>query len=215
MKFNYLLSALFLLVTVTLSAQKPFEGKIVYKIDYPSLPEEMKGMEGMLPKETIVYTKGTKSRSETASLMGNQVVISDSKKDYGVVLMDMIGQKIAIEPTAEEMKDSKERSDKMVVKYLNETKTIAGIKCKKATITSPDEEFPLEVYYTEEYSNYNTNDMKQLKGMPLEYSIKANGLEMRMVAQTVKAEKVADSMFEVPADYQKMTSQELEKMFGQ
>jgi len=215
MKINYLFATLFLFMSFTLFAQKPFEGKIVYKIDYPALPDEMKGMEGMLPKETIVYTKGTKSRTETASLMGNQVVISDAKKDYGVVLMDMIGQKMAIEPTAEEMKDAKDRNDKMTVKYLNETKTVAGIKCKKAIISAADEEFPLEVYYTEEYSNYNANDMKQLKGMPLEYSIKANGLEMRMVAQSVTAEKVADSQFEIPADYQKMTSKELEQMFGQ
>jgi hypothetical protein len=215
MKISHLLSIAAVAVSFVLNAQKPFEGKIVYKIDYPTLPDEMRGMEGMLPKETVVYAKGSKSRSETPSLMGNQVVISDAKKDYGVVLMDMMGQKMAIEPTAEDMKDAKVRNEKMKIEYLNETKTVAGIKCKKAIITAEDEEFPLVVFYTEEFSNYNASDMKQLKGMPLEYTMKANGMEMRMVAQSVTPEKVDDKKFEVPADYQKMTSKDLEKMFGQ
>ena len=86
-KMKLLVMAL-LVIPAMLSAQKDFEGEIVYGIEYMSVPPEMQGMESMLPLEMTVYHKGAMIRSEQDSPSGKQVSIVDHNKPYAVVLID-------------------------------------------------------------------------------------------------------------------------------
>lgn len=199
--------------TTTLIAQKDFEGKLSFSINYLDLPEDMKMMESMLPKEMLFYVKGSKARMEQAAVMGSQtVVIMDTKTDVSIVLMDFLGQKMAIEPTAEELKESKSKSERIEIKLSDETKTIAGFECKKVTMVDPETKTPVTVWFTDAIQN-GMSQLPGVPGMPLEYTVDQEGMRMRITATEISKEKVSDELFKVPAGYEKMTSEELQKKF--
>ena len=74
------------------------------------------------------------------------------------------------------------------------------------------------IWFTEEISNHmNTSNengyqFQGIKGMPLEYEIKAqNGMSMKMTATSVSKETVADSKFVIPDGYKETTVEEMQK----
>ncbi|MEX1189435.1 MAG: DUF4412 domain-containing protein [Bacteroidia bacterium] len=199
---------------------QPFEGKITFSINFPSIsdPQTM----AMLPKEATAYYKGSKSRMEMNMAMGmKQVTISDVSSEKTVSLMDMMGQKYAIE-VENDKEESKEMQDKVEVKNTKETKKIAGYTCTKAIITYPNpekekEEINMTVWFTEELEaskGFMTGPMKKIKGAILEYSIDQGAMSMLLSAKEVAKQAVKDDMFTVPADYKKVTQEELKNMMG-
>ena len=51
------------------------------------------------------------------------------------------------------------------------------------------------------------------KGFPLQYSLNQQGMKMTYQAKSIK-EDVADSAFQIPPGYEKMTKEEFEKQMG-
>lgn len=198
-------------------AQKNFEGTIKYALTYEDLPAEMAAMEAMLPDEMITIIKGEKSRLEQSMGMGmSSVTITDMKKGSGVLLMDMMGKKMAMEMTKEEFEkmDKKNASKKEPeFKYMDETKEIAGYKCKKAVVVV-EGAGEMEVYYTEDLPSGANKQFEGLKGFPLEYKIAQGPMKIKVTAESVKMEKVDKKLFEIPDGYDKMTFEEFQKSMG-
>ena len=195
----------------SISAQT-FEGKITFGIDY-ELPEAMEAQRSMLPSEMIIYIAKGHVRIEQKTMMGEQNVITDTKAKTSVLLMNMMGKKIAITMTD----DGKEKPTPKIV-YSKDTKTIAGYECKKATYITEDEageEQEMEVYYTEEIPAEANDKLPGLKGYPLEYSINAQGMLMTLAAKTVSKEKVSKKLFEIPEGYEEMSMEDFMKSMGQ
>lgn len=202
-----------------------FEGKVTYSIsvDNPNMPPQAKAMiEG---SEVIVYIKGTKSRADVNMGFQNTTTITDTKANTSVMLMEVMGNKYKIKP--DDKKDTEKKSD-VSVKYLDDTKEIAGYKCKKAEITFKDNTETKQtttIYYTEEISNHmgydsRNSQFKDIKGMPLEYEIQAqNGMKMKMSAKSVNKESVPENKFDIPSDYKETTmeqvQQDMQKMMQQ
>lgn len=206
------------MISINSTAQN-FEGKVNYELSFPGMeiPDEQKAM---MPKEMIMYCKGVNSRVEMAMGMGmTQTTISDGKKKEAITLMDIMGNKTAIKSTEEDMK-KKTGESAPVVKLLDETKTVAGYKCKKAIITIKDKkegEITMPVWYTEEITTYNSqwaSQYKGIKGMMMEYEIKASGMTMKMTAKSVTKEAVSDAKFTIPEGYKVMTAEEFQKSMG-
>lgn len=107
---------------------------------------------------------------------------------------------------------------KLTFKETNETKLIAGYKCKKVIATKvsdPSEVF--DVYYTPDIGPENSNALtpyKELKGMPLDYRVLRLGLEMHFIATCVKSEEIKDTEFDVPSYYKILTRPEFDKEFN-
>ncbi len=153
--------------------QDRFEGKIVYSIQYLSLSDNLKGMEFALPSETTIYIKGSKVRTEMDVAYGKQIIILDKETKTGLMLMDMMGMKIAITMSKEDIEEEEKGMKDIEVTYLNEFKKIAGYKCQKGIINSEDEEGEptrTEVYITEKIPNVMSN-LGNLKGFALEYTV--------------------------------------------
>lgn len=195
-----------------------FEGKIVYtmSVDNANMPPEAKAM--MQGSEFTIYVKGTKSRTDMNMMMQNTTTINDSKTKTSVTLMEVMGNKYKIKNN--ESKNETEKMPDVTVKNLDETKTIAGYKCKKAEITFKDKtgkSVSSNIYYCEEITNSMGHDkrsyqFKDIKGMPLEYEINAdNGMKMKMTAQSVSKESVPDSKFDIPSGYKETTVEEMQK----
>ena len=198
-------------------AQKKFEGTIKFDLSYEDLPAEMAAMEAMLPDEMVTVVKGEKSRLEQSMGMGmSSVTITDMKKGSGILLMDMMGKKVAMEMTKEELeKMDKNGSSKKKpeFKYIDGEKEIAGFKCKKAIVVL-EGAGEMELYYTEGLPAGASTQFEGLKGFPLEYTIAQGPMKIKVTASSVKQEKINSSLFEIPDGYDKMTFEEFQKSMG-
>ena len=198
-------------------AQKKFEGTIKFDLSYEDLPAEMAAMEAMLPDEMVTVVKGEKSRLEQSMGMGmSSVTITDMKKGSGILLMDMMGKKVAMEMTKEELeKMDKNGSSKKKpeFKYIDGEKEIAGFKCKKAIVVL-EGAGEMELYYTEDLPAGASTQFEGLKGFPLEYTIAQGPMKIKVTASSVKQEKINSSLFEIPDGYDKMTFEEFQKSMG-
>jgi GLPGLI family protein len=214
-----LLSA-FLLILNAYAQDKKFEGTIVYSITIEgmeNLPPEAAGM--MKNMEMTYSIKNEHFRMDTKTMMSNTIVISDSKKQTAFTLMDMMGSKFMIRVKPEDIKKEADAPAPKIT-LLNETKVIAGYTCKKASITmnldpGADKgtgEITTIVYYTDKIANisaYGTK-FKGLTGFPLEYSIDASGMKMKMTATSIIREKIEESKFTMPPGYKETTAEEIQ-----
>ncbi len=219
MKNLILISSLIcvMLFSSSIHAQN-FEGKIKMKMEVVDVPKEMEQMKAMMESTITTYTKGKKSRLEMSnSMTGNTVVISDLTKNEVVMCMDMMGKKTAVVSNTEEYKtkNGNESNPKMEYTSTNETKIVAGHVCKKtiAKIAHEGEKMEMEIWYAPDIQNTNL-EMSDVPGMPLEYSMKMDQFTMHFIASEVAVESVPDSKFEIPADYERMTSEEFQKQMS-
>lgn len=219
MKFNTIWAvALMLVFALSASAQKDFQGTVVYGMEYIELPAQMEGMEAMLPKEMTMMIKGDRTRVDQALGMGmRQSSIIDTKNKTMVMLMDMMGQKMKVQMDLDEMEQkekSKGKKSDVKIEYVDEQKTIAGFKCKKALVTSKGDENSIEVYYTEDLPSSASREFEGLKGFPLEFGKADAGMSIKITATQVDRSKVDDSNFDIPEGYQEMDPAMLEKIMG-
>jgi GLPGLI family protein len=219
---KFILSALLVLIQSAAILAQPFEGKILFSIEFPGMNDPQTA--AMLPKEAVSYFKAKKSRMEMNMMMGmKNVTISDASTGNSVVLMDMMGQKYAIQNKSEDTdKATKELESKAKVEITKETKTIAGYTCKKAILEFPSEKNPKEnskmtVWFTEDIEvdkGYIKGPMSKIKGSILEFSVNEGPMAMILSAKSVVKEKVSDDKFITPEGYKSVTQEELQMMMG-
>ena len=199
-----------------------FEGKIVFEISLVGTNDPQ--MQAMMPKETVAYFKKNKSRMEMNMMMGmRNVTISDGDTKSAVTLMDMMGQKYAITNDGKSVSpEQKKMMEDTKVEVTKETKKIAGYTCTKAIITVPaggklKEATSMEIWFTKDLSlnkEFVAGPMGKIEGSALEFSIKQNGIDMKFSARDVLKQPVSDDLFLIPAEYKKMTQEELMKTLG-
>lgn len=198
------------------SIAQDFEGKMTMTIEYEEVPEEIEPYLSMLPKESTLYVKGTKTRIEQNTMGGSNITIMDSKTNKGYIIMNMMGQKSAFEMDGTDEAVVKKDTVKPEVKILDETKEIAGYKCKKATVKYSSEEEPMIVWFTEEIKGvYNQQyNGVGINGAIMEYTVNAQGMEMKMSITKISKETVSDDKFTVPEGYEIKSQKEMMKMMG-
>lgn len=210
MKSIFVLLAL--LFTFQISAQQ-FEGEITYSISYLEVPEEIQGMESMLPTEMKYYFSGDKMAIQQSTMFGTQSVVMDNASNTGFVLMDMIGQKIALK-----VDDTKGEEETAVpaVNKTSETKKIAGYNCTKYLLKM-DEMDDTEIWATTELKAKMgaKSPLGTVDGFPLEYVSAKDGVKTRLTATSVSEKTVESAMFQIPEGYTIMTQEEMNSMFGQ
>lgn len=207
-----------LLLMSTLVAAQDFEGVVSYDIEI-SMQNATPEMAARMPKKSVLYIKAHHVRQETKGGMMEQTMLIDDQKREVVMLMDMMGQKMAIKSTMDELEKNNTRDVAKYYdfKYTEETKTIAGFTCKKVLMipktpkSSNQEDFVMEVWYATDISN-RLNELKQMPGLPLQYSMDAGVFRMNYTATSVERKKVADSLFEIPKDYTLTTSEQMNQM---
>lgn len=201
--------------TINLSAQI-FEGIVVYTISFENsgLPPEAIAM--LKGAESVVYIKGEKRRMDMSTAMQSTISIIDSKAKTVTTAMDIMGQKYLIKMNEADLNKEKAEAPVTSIKYLDETKVIAGYKCKKAEVTmkmKEGKEQTFVVFYTDQIPTSDTkNVFEGLKGMPLEYSIAQGGVNMTFSTKSIEKTPVPDSKFELDkAGYKETTLEELQK----
>ncbi len=219
-----------LLITIVWSsfAQQQFEGKIIYDMSFPTTKELNTKTMKMAPKEIVVVTmflKGHKMRMETLTLLNNSISFYDTKSKTLISLMDIKGQKTAVVTDKEEMEKEEKQNpvnEKPEIKFLDETKEIAGYPCKKAEIVLNKKTMEiLIVYYTDKIKSDAVKENpkwllahhKEIPGVVLEYKIMNQKDEIfNVTAKQVSAELIADNNFIIPADYKKVSEEKMNKL---
>lgn len=222
-KYTYASVVLVLLslLSFAFTTQKKLtEGVVDFAITFSDLSPEMKEAEAMLPKTLTMYFKGQSFRGEMPSAMGNTITMYNAEKKEYYVLMDMMGQKMAIKQTEQEMKQEqkKESVKNLKVTLSRETKVIAGYTCNKAIISFDIEgkSEKLECFYTPMLPSSSNNNsapgFDQIKGFMMEYGMNMGGIKMKITAQKVREQKVNSNLFNVPEGYTIKTKEELQQM---
>ncbi|HOZ29282.1 MAG TPA: DUF4412 domain-containing protein [Bacteroidales bacterium] len=224
MKTTFGLLCILLSLSITISGYaqkakkvKSFGGIITYDITY-----EGEGIDAttlaQLPSQLVVSINGNKIRNEQISPLYSMSSISNFDDGSTIVLIDMMGMKIAVNQSKEEMeKNLAEAGIKdPEIKILDETKVIAGYNCKKAEVTTGED--VVEVYFTDELivpaGINDQNGFKGINGLLMQYTVNQQGMIMTMTVKEIKKAKVKSGMFVIPDDYEIKTAEELGGMLG-
>ena len=203
-KFLMGMVTLFLLVSFV-NAQKPFEGKVKYKMYFNQANDAM---------EMAYFIKGSTARIEMQNEGMEQVMLIF--EDKMVMLIPDQNMYMEFNKTADEYMDDYQETHEKPIK-TNETKTILGYKCEKWIVKSYDNE--TEIWLTEGLGNYmfmgNPMDRKQ---SAWQKSIMGNSFFPLLVitrdekgkeiykqeVTEIKAMSLSADMFQIPSGYQKM-----------
>ena len=205
------------LLLSSFAPEKEFTGTIVYNITY-DMENIDPQMASYLPKTMKMTVKAPFSKSEVSMGMGSNISIFNTETGTGVSLMDMMGQKLAIQVTEEDIKEEMDSAGDVEVVKLDETKEILGYTCKKAVVKVKEGDQELIVFYTDELGtgleNENNPLFKDIDGMMLEFSMNQNNMNMHFTAVNVDKRKVSDKEFETPEGYKEVSREEMQSMFG-
>jgi len=196
---------------------KSFGGIVTYDITYEGEDIDATTL-AQLPSQLVVSISGNKIRNEQISPFYSMASISNLDDGSTIVLIDMMGMKIAVNQTKEDMEKNLEEAgiEDPVINILDETKVIAGYNCKKAEVTTGED--MVEVYFTEEVvvpaGINDQNGFKGINGLLMEYTVNQQGMVMTMTVKEVKKAKVKAGMFVIPDDYEIKTVEELGGLLG-
>jgi GLPGLI family protein len=195
-------------VAPKVSTDDTFEGVVTYtmSIDNPQAASMMQN------SSLKIYMKAGKVKTITDMGMQKYTTFSDkSTPDAPIILVEVMGNKYQLKTDPAKKKDD----TKPVIKYTDETKTVAGYTCHKAeiTVTGKDgQSYTTNVYYTEDLPSYSgsRDQFQGLKGFPLEYTMSQQGMNISIAATNVSKQSVTDDTFTVPSGYKLMTAEEMQ-----
>ncbi len=199
-------------------AGKISEGKISYKIDLSS--SEM----GMLEKQLLQMAKLNISFKDAMmktefdmGMMGTTVVVDGNTKS-GLMLFNAMGNKTAAKMTTADLSQKEKAKGTYTVEYSDETKEIAGYKCKKAMLKM-ENGANLTLFYSEDIQPAKMNTdftYSEIKGFPLEMQMDMNGMKFNMVASSVEGAALSADNFSmaIPEGYTETTMAQFSGMMG-
>ncbi len=193
------------------------EGSIEYTA---SVVDVNNPLASMAPSKMLIKFKNNKTCVEINAGMGlfNTSYISNPETKTLVQVVKLLNKKFWTMENENELK--KEIADyKIKITPTEETKVIAGYKCKKAKVSYLDEDSTstFDIYYTKDINiqNFNfANPFAPIDGVLLQYQVKRFGIEMKFVATKITKEPVDDATFQVPDDYKKISMKEMNALFG-
>jgi hypothetical protein len=211
-KILSLLLALALFAGSTMAqSKKYFEGTIQFSFDFSGGGPEMEMAKAFMPTGYTFQVKGDNVRMRMnggmGAMMGDMVVNGNKNKSF--FLNDA-------NKTAMTLPESKEEETpdaaSFEVKKGTDERVIAGYKTQHYLITTREGEFSeMEFWVTDEIymkppqgkqgSPIGQASMYGIKGFPLRLVMASAGATVTMEVQSVKKEKLADSLFDIPKSY--------------
>lgn len=194
----------------------PAEGIIEYDA---VVVDQSNAMAGLAPNKMIVKFKQNKYVAEFSAGMGlfSMHIISDPEKKTVTQLVKILNKKFARVQDSADIKKENDMFPRMQIQPTNETKVIAGYKCKKAKVVFDDSKHTnYDIFYTDDINidqpNWN-NPYNQISGILMEYQLTRHNLEMRFIAKKVTQTEIDDAIFNVPQDYKIISEQEMNELF--
>jgi GLPGLI family protein len=211
-----ILVVLICMLCSSLIAQKTLsEGSIVYDVMVNTGNKEPQMADALDGAVTTVYLKGSKSRTDMVSALGSESNIHDAKTGNAIILKEYSSQKLMITLTKENWEAKNKAYKDVVFTFSDETKTIAGYTCKKATAKMTNGKI-FVVYYSPDITVANkeyNHTFINLPGLAMEYEIEAGKIKMKYTLSKIDFGMVQASKFDTPkAGYRVMTYEENQQM---
>jgi hypothetical protein len=146
------------------------------------------------PGKIIFTIKDNLAKSESNQMGAKMTTIYDHNTREFVIKSELGGQQQPDNKQPDFLNNQKSGFSKVEVEYINETKKIAGIECKKAFIvlTKPGAEVEKRyVWYAPEITlpfpfSFGVVGLDLIKGLPLEYENKISQFTMIHTAENVE-----------------------------
>jgi GLPGLI family protein len=219
MKKSSLLVLVMAAALTTASAQETKkaynEGTVTYNIVVKTGNAEAKAADLLDGATQKMFFKGTQTRTELVSILGNTVTLHDTKSGNAVVMNEYGDQKIMIRMNKENYEDRNKKFAGIQFDITNETKKILGYTCKLAVAKLKDGS-SFKVYFAPDLVFQNKDygmQFQNLPGFPLEYESELGKIKVTYVADKIVFDPVAAALFDVPkSGYREMTYDEVKKV---
>lgn len=198
---RYIVCILLMLFIHVANAQKLLsEGSIQYSI---SLNDALKDstlanyFQGAL---SIVYLKGSQSRTDIKTNLGITTAIFNNKTHEGVLMREFQSQKLLIRMNAENWADKNKKFIGITYQPTGETKVISGYNCEK-TIALLTDGTSFSVFYTKELETENKSYDPQftgLVGFPVAYESIMGDLTIQFTLAQISFDPVPVQKFGIP-----------------
>ena len=201
----------FILISFKSLAQKPFSGELNYKstMNFPDTNLVYKSW------DVKVFTNDTIVRVETQTdALGNQIYIRNITVGKAYLLIDMDGQKFAIQTDL----NKKKAADTTKIAYTHKKKIfggkkINGIKCRKYHIVY-SEKIQFDCYFAKNISNKYLEVYENIPGLAVDYFIPNEDGLIHYQLIKIDEKKVDRNLFGIPSDYKRVSFEEFMKSMG-
>lgn len=214
----FITSLLFLATTTIAQTEASIEFEIKMSTDNPEMEAQLGMMEGSTMK---LFLKDGNMRQEIS--MGGfleNTNVSNAKTKETLILIDGMIGKFASKAKMDDLSETEEESPELDIELVDETKEVAGFKCKKAIIYDAAGNENI-FWYTDEIEAPE-NGGKYLKegipGMALEFSVVQPQITMTFSAtEFSKKVKKPKEKFDttIPEGYTEKSAEEIRQMLGE
>ena len=184
-----------------IQAQKTLnEGTLVYNISVETGSAEPKMADMLDGATTVVYLKGSMSRTEMVSGLGSEATIHNATIGSGVILKDYSGQKLMITLTPQDWEKNNKKYDGITFENSGETSIIEGFNCRKAIAKLKDGS-TFTVFYTTDVALSNKNydyQFKTLPGLAVQYEMQSGKMKFKFTLSKINYDNVPAAKFEIP-----------------
>ena len=200
--------AVLVLASLTLLAQKPFEGKITYRVDYIDLPEGEEGVRAILPDVLIAYVSGENLRlQQYVTLGGEMTEVQPAGRDSIYRCLYMMDKRVMLA-------HPKYRGPmRYRVKRLEQTREWNGWELQKYALSSAN--VPGQsAWVIEGYSNPFTASLPELKFLPMEMELQRAELLMHLTAIKIEELPLDPTYFDLPSEIERIDDRVLQQLLN-
>lgn len=181
-----------------------FEGKLVYQLSGRMIT---KGA----PDSTdiqIVYAKDSLLRVESFTNIGKQVYIKHIPKNRAYILMDLGGQKVAIQTIPEPSPNA----GKYIFQPKRKRKTFAGQRANSVEVKIPNIDSTFSMFYLPHISPEYSEAIPGIAGLPVKYTIFSNDELIDYELIEFDEKTINRDLFGIPSDHQIITMDDFIQM---
>jgi hypothetical protein len=226
-KFIPILLIAFVFASFSSQVNAQLKEKGVLNISITGLTTDDPNMNAMLglikDTKTVFYftPEQTRVSVQAGGGMVNSNVFHDNKTGKSLMLMDVMGKKIAVEMNTDEAVAKAEKPETTVKfeVFEDETLTIVGMECVKVKVTDTNNpKMKMTLYCTKQISGkpsfLKELDTAGIPGFPLKYNIKMEGMDITYEATSYSPD-VDPSVFLKSTDgYEIMDAKKFQQSMG-
>ncbi|MES2278441.1 MAG: hypothetical protein V4592_20590 [Bacteroidota bacterium] len=214
MKKAVLLLMVLWVAVLAACTNKEKEGTMVYQLEY-QLPDSLRSYADYLPKQSTIYFKGDSVVSIHGTDAESTTMITHKPTDYLLCLLKSGFKRYQVLYTKEDQ--AHELPDMSKYEFIKgpATKKIANYNAQQYIVKDKFSGDTTSAWFTHDIAvppSFLTTMFKPELGVPLLFSISQNGMVTKTTLKEIRFEPVPAGVFSAPADYKKLTPQQLNEM---
>lgn len=193
------------------------EGRIDFDISY-SQDKIGNHSTNMMPQRMRMEYKDHFSKNTIEGGLGffSLVNIADNRNFRNTTCLRFIDKKYVFKGEKKEPPCCFGKLEGMQLEFTGKTREIAGLSCKHALASFPDDDIEsFDIWYTEEIPLNHPNGnspFSDIPGVMLEFNTIMGNITMHVRATKYESVRIQDSEFKSPDNYRSVTRVEMEKI---